>query len=491
MIWNVTIPDNTLRYGKLVSLILVLSAFLNNKDVFAQDTTEPENLITSEESISPLRPADRPLRFYLVDIPLTFKDGIYYPSWQQSIHLTKNIHQTADQLIARALEPVHPFWGKVLTTTGILGFNVLHAFAPTGLGWQHQEAHRAILRANGISSENESYNKVCNFCNSVHRRSPFFSMRLATFNVNDQDLIDFKANNYADFNRNRGAGHEGQLEMITGLKKDAFYYGTPLYRDLVPMWLNTYVVISFLSEYKQSDYDEKIDIRNFDEPLIEERDITGVEFTAWVYDLFLPDEPYDLRGIDGGLHPYHDGVDRYIGNEDLTTEMRDYLEQQSRLAYLNLLSPQLFGLNRIKIINPFNKRPMYWNFNVTHNVNSFGHNVDVNFFIQQGKYNWFFTYHNYKNQNNYFPGIGAELIRYPLKKGFFSGGIDLWIQPENQRFQDTKGAFGGGIKAGIDMPVSEWLEWSLATDIKTKGTWYGVPTTDSYFQIRGGMNVHF
>ncbi|MDX1407236.1 MAG: hypothetical protein R3330_03855, partial [Saprospiraceae bacterium] len=378
---------------------------------------------TVPDPVSGLGPDDRVLRFPILDLPLNFKDGIYYPSWQQSINLTKNIHQTVNTGLANWLEPVDPVWGKVLTVGASLGFNVIHTFLPTGLGWQHQEAHRAILRANGISSENESYNKICNFCNTVHREAPFFSRRLATFNVLDQDMVDFKANNYADFSRNRGAGHEAQFEMTLGLKKDAFYYHTPLYRDLVPMWLNTFVVVMLVRESKSDDYDIKIDERNLEETTIEERDISGVELTPWVYDLFLPDEPYDMRGNNGGVHPYHAGVDRYIGNEDLTPEMIDYLNKQQGLVWLNLLSPQMFGIRKFKSKNPFNGRPLYFNFNVSHNVTSFGYIIDVNFMVQEGKYNWFFTIHNYNNQNNYWPGLGAELVRYPLDKGFISGGL--------------------------------------------------------------------
>lgn len=438
---------------------------------------------------SSLMPVERPLRFHLLDLPQNVKDGIYYPSWQQSLHLTKNIHQVVNTSLARWLEPIDPVWGKVLTVGASLGFNIVHTFAPTGLGWQHQEAHRAILRTNGVTSENESYNKICNFCNTVHRPAPFFSTRLATFNVADQDLIDFKANNYPDFNRNRGAGHEAQFEMTLGIKKDMFYYGTPVYRDLVPLWLNAAVVIMLVREPNQDDYDQKIDERNLRESTIEERDISGVEITPWVYDLFLPDEPYDMRGNNGGVHPYHDGVDRYIGNEDLTPEMIDYLDKNQSLVFLNLISPQMFGFNRFKSTNPFNGRPIYWNLNVSHNVTSFGYIIDVNFMVQEGDHNWFFTIHNYNNQENYWPGLGAELVRYPLKDGYISGGLDVWIQPENQRFQDNRGQGGFALKFALDKPLTRTLEWNVSADFKTEGVVFGIPRTKSFFQVRTGINL--
>ncbi|MDX1478913.1 MAG: hypothetical protein R3301_14470 [Saprospiraceae bacterium] len=479
---NVTNDRARLLWLRLVFAILLISCGFGMQALPADQDTVPD-------PVSSLTPDDRALRFPILDLPLNFKDGIYYPSWQQSINLTKNIHQTVNKGLANWLEPVDPLWGKVLTAGASLGFNVLHTFLPTGLGWQHQEAHRAILRANGISSENESYNKICNFCNSVHRPAPFFSRRLATFDVLDQAMVDFKADNYADFNRNRGAGHEAQMEMTLALKKDAFYYHTPLYRDLVPMWFNAFIVIRLVRESKDDDYDQKIDERNFDETTIEERDISGVEMTPWVYDLFLPDEPYDQRGTNGGAHPYYDGIDRYIGNEDLTQEMIDYLGKQQNLVLLNLISPQMFGIRKFKSKNPFNGRPLYFNFNVSHNVTSFGYIIDVNFMVQEGKYNWFFTIHNYNNQNNYWPGLGAELIRYPLNKGFISGGLDVWIQPENQRFFDNRGQGGFALKCTYDTAISKRLEWSIGADFKTEGVVFGIPKTGSSFQLSTGINL--
>ena len=69
---------------------------------------------------SPLRPEDRPINLFLVDIPTNFDDGYYWPTFTQSIHNTVAVHQVVNKTLGRLLEPVHPFWGKVLTGGAIL-----------------------------------------------------------------------------------------------------------------------------------------------------------------------------------------------------------------------------------------------------------------------------------------------------------------------------------------------------------------------------------
>lgn len=425
---------------------------------------------------TPLTPKDRPINLYLLDYPLNFKGGYYWPSLNQSIYTTTAVHEIVNKSVGNTFEPIHPFWGKALTMTTILAFNAFYSYVPTGTAWQHQEAHRAILRNRDI----HSYNQANEF--------RFFSKRIATKNVSDQDLIDFKRDYPAEFIRNRGAGHEAQLEVIEQMKKDAFFYGTPGYRDIIPYLLNTAVTIQYVNEFRQDDYDQAIDERNKVELTPDVRDISGVEFTPWVYDLFRPDEPYNLRGTNGGAHPYGVGVDRYIGNEDLTEEEKNYLEKQSRLVWLNLISPHTFGFPRFKATNPFNSKPMHWNFSVVHNLISFGHVIDFNIFLQQNKWNLFFTYHNYKNKDRYFPGINLEVHRFPFKKVFLTGALGLWMQPRDQRFHANMGTAGGIVRLGIASRLYKKLEWFLEGDMKTEGWVSGNVALEPQGQFQFGLN---
>ncbi|KAA5547909.1 hypothetical protein [Adhaeribacter rhizoryzae] len=426
---------------------------------------------------TPLTPENRPINLYLADYPLNFDDGYYWPSLNQSIQNTVAVHQVVNTSLGKALEPIHPFWGKVLTTGSILAFNVVYTYLPGGTAWQHQEAHRAVLRLRGISS----YNQANDF--------RFFKKRIATKNVKDQDLINFKRDYPADFIRNRGIGHEAQLEMIEQLKKDAFYYGTPGYRDIVPNLLNTIVTIQYVNEFRQKNYDTDIDERNKVELTPDVRDISGVEFTPWVYDLFRPDEPYQNRGTNGGAHPYGSGVDRYIGKEDLTGEELDYLKKQSRLVWLNLVSPHNFGFARFRAMSPFNSQPFHYNFSLVHNLVSFGRVIDYNIYLQQNKWNLFFTYHDYKNRERHFPGINLEVYRFPMKKIFLTGAMGLWMQPKDQLFRSEGSTAGGILKLGIAAPLSKRFEWFLEGDRKTNGWSSGNVSLEPITQVQFGLNL--
>jgi len=429
--------------------------------------------------------SDRPLRVTLFDYPLNVTDGYYLTSMNQSLHVTKGIHQSVSGTQGRLLEEDHPFWGKAITLLGTSVFNVVHAYLPTGLAWQHQEAHRAILRYFGIHSYNMAY------------EARLFTMRVATNQVSDEDLTNFKAEHPADFNRNRGAGHEAQNDMMLAMKKDAFMYGTPGYRDIPAIFFNTFVIITYVREYKKKDYDEKIDLRNQEEACcVEDRDIQGVEFTPWVYDLFLPDEPYYLRGNNGGVHPYDTAptVDRYIGNEDLTPEMAKYLDKQAVLVFFTALSPSLFGITRFKSKSPFNGEPFWWNFSFRHDLQGFGHVVDFTAYLMQNQWNLFVTMHNYKNKTNWFPGLDVQVMRYPLGTLFGTALVGMWLQPEDQSFTSTKPKPGGQIQFRLDGPISQkvsWLEWSVETDMKTTGYAAGYVALDPMFEIRAGVNLRY
>lgn len=430
----------------------------------------------NQDSITHLQPADRPLNFYLIDYPLNFKNGYSWPSLNQSIYNTVAIHQVVNTTLGRALEPIHPFWGKVLTTGSILAFNVVYSYLPGGTAWQHQEAHRAVLRFRGI----HSYNQANDF--------RFFQKRIATKNVSDQDLIGFKRDYPAEFIRNRGIGHEAQLEVIEQIKKDAFYYGTPGYRDVIPNLLNSIITIQYVNEFRQKNYDRDIDERNKAELTANVRDISGVEFTPWVYDLFRPNEPYQHRGNNGGVHPYGCCIDRYIGKEDLTPEELNYLKKQSRLVWLNLVSPHNFGFARFRAINPFNSQPFHFNFGLVHNLISFGRVIDYNIYLQQNKWNLFLTYHDYKNKERHFPGIDLEVHRYPLNKIFLTGALGMWVQPKDQLFRSEGGTAGGMIKLGVASRLTNKFEWFLEGDTKSKGWASGIVALEPITQVQFGIN---
>ncbi len=116
---------------------------------------------------------------------------------------------------------------------------------------------------------------------------------------------------------------------------------------------------------------------------ISKRDFTGLDFSAWAYDLFNANEPYQNRGI----HRSGVGIDRYIKPSDLTADQIKYLKKQGYLQIINMASPMLFGLDNSFKINSLN---LNWNFAVRHILTSFGHDITPSIFIKTTQYNGVF-----------------------------------------------------------------------------------------------------
>src|SRR6185295_15238755 len=124
---------------------------------------------------------------------------------------------------------------------------------------------------------------------------------------------------------------------------------------------------------------------------VKRRDFTGHDFTAWVYDLHRPDEPYSARGV----HPSGVGIDRYIKPSDLSSGEFAYLRRQGRLQLLNLIDPFMFGLHEVTL--DVHGTPMRMNANIGHLLTSFGRTIDTNIFVARGGAKVMVTMHAYAN----------------------------------------------------------------------------------------------
>lgn len=63
---------------------------------------------TNDSLSTALTPKDRPINLYLLDYPLNFKDGYYFPSLNQSIYTTVTVQEVVNKSLGNALEPIHP-----------------------------------------------------------------------------------------------------------------------------------------------------------------------------------------------------------------------------------------------------------------------------------------------------------------------------------------------------------------------------------------------
>lgn len=396
------------------------------------------------------------LKLPLLDLPYNQESENKFflesPSMKQALDLTSSLYMLSitetdkflDKKIKNKNEP--SFLRGISHALVYLGISQL----PLGGSWLHEEYHRAVMNKNGIDSYNGVYNLK------------LFSDTISVSKVKDEDLIKLKKNNVNDLIRLHSAGYEGQSELVLNLEKETFFkdneWNQGYYIYSLLNIANNYFYIKYTTSPKS---DEDVDKFNSKENDIKNRDFTGYDFTAWTYDLFRPDEPYENRGV----HPSGVGIDRYIKFSSLTEEEQNYLKKQSNLAALSFIDMKFWIRKDIKVGNTGKI-----SLNLKHNLTPFGNSINGNMFYKNKDFNLFTTVSNYHNYKNSFYGIDMQLVDYPLnfenKKIFLSYRASLWKQPKNLKFKTSDGEIGGLIGINTKYYVSD--KWAVNLNIEGK-----------------------
>lgn len=384
----------------------------------------------------------------------SFFKGFANPGMQQSLSLTSSIYTAAhfgvDQVPGKnSLAATKT--GKLLHMAALIFSDFILTYAPGGAGWLHEEYHRAVMTRFHVNS----FNDMNTF--------PLGAELVSVNHVKDEDLIRFKLESHADFNRMHVAGIEGEYMLINKLQRNNFFYNGKQTHEIL-YWLSTVNSIAYVNASSNPEsVDAGTDEMNLKEKSVPERDFTGYDFSGWAYDLFNPDEPYEMRGI----HPTGTGIDRYIKTTDLSKPALDYLKKQGRLQWLNLLSPMLFWQKSISVNNDFR-----FNFAIRNFLTSAGNDISMNVFLKKGKMNLVIAYHHFMNYQHAFPALELECFEYPCKISsgvfLFSPRIIAGIQPENQSFLTGEYEFSGlaGFRSDwlCKSPVKPYLEITAKTN---------------------------
>jgi hypothetical protein len=363
----------------------------------------------------------------------------------------------------------------IIHNLGIVAGDLLMSWMPGGDGWLHEEYHRAVMSRYGINS----FNGMNLF--------PIGAELIYVSNVKDEDLIRLKQESPADMVRLHIAGIESDYTLINNLQRNNFFYGQNLLNEILyaMITVNSHFYILFSSSSDQVDKDTLE--RNKTEKTISERDFTGFDMTAWVYDLFRPDEPYEARGP----HPSGVGINRYRTTRDLTDDELKYLKNRFYWHFINYLSPMLFGFRSI----PLGGSGLAGNFAMRHLLTSFGTAVSAQVFLKYKPFNMAFAYHSYLNYKHYFPAIEAELVDYPFYFGkfgmFLSPRIIIGLQPENQKFKTGSPEFLGLFGLRADFMVSKHFLPYIDFTAKTDGWVAGNEYLDSNVSVKIGISARF
>lgn len=343
--------------------------------------------------------------------------------------------------------------------TGLL-FSKYGSELPIPLGvWGHEEYHRAVLGTNGIASKNGNW--------IFHRWDG------TVYGPSDEQLADLKATdlNALLYSYTAGVQYETQLTkqgVVNDFYNERTFYKAPLY--LYNAW---YVFNYFRFATSTHSDSVKVIAPEFEHKEASQRDFAGADLTAWVYDMFNPDEPYESRDA----FPNGEGVNRRIGFHDLPEEAQHYLVKQKRLALLNFLNPAIIMVNRIKINDDLTVLPF-----VQYSPTHFGNSVSLNVpFTYQGE-GYYLGVNRYSNYKHHYYGVDAGLYQRSLQalEGLkISCIVKIWKQPDS--FFGDKASWGGAIKWSMAYPVADRLNVTLDITGKTAGWLEGNPNLERNF----------
>lgn len=419
-----------------------------------------------------------------LDMPANFKHNSLAfkqlsPSTNQSLALTSSLSQTQQYYTKRLFFNPSKKYSLTeksiryigLCTTDLLAEYII-GYMPLGAGWLHEEWHRAVLNQNNV----RSFDDINKF--------PIGQELVSVSHLTDEDLIRFKASNNPDFVRMGIAGAEAQSELVKSLQKDNFYYKTNVFSQ-VSYWINILNNIGYINICSTIEGDSMtIKAEQAEGTRIEVRDFTGLDFTGWIYDLSRPDEAYEQRGLsESGV-----GIRRYRRTTDLTTEELNYLKKMGKLNLVNLISPMMFMVNSIKI-----NQDLRFNFSLFHNLTSFGYDVGSFFLVDYKNSFYYLGLHNYRNLENGFYGIEAQLIDKEQElsgiKFLISPGLHIWTQPENQEFRTSKMQAGGRAELNISTVLGKIWRPYITISAKTSGWVAGDISLEPDLSARFGLRV--
>jgi len=405
------------------------------------------------------------LDYNFIDLPFSnegtdmsgIKGLISNPSMSQSLNLATSLNSLKREGLYRLMSKnpsIKPYYKYSAFLIDILSYLPI----PLTSAWMHEEFHRAVLTKHG----GNSYNEMNNF--------PIGKTLISVLDINDNDLIKLKHDSPQDMVRMSEAGIEGEYLLANSINRTAFFYNTksisitPL---LIALNSSMYVLTSSGKNIdKETDKMNRTDGQN-----INKRDLLGVDFLSYTYDLFRPNEPYQNRGI----HPSGVGINRYIKRSQLTPAELSYLKQQGLLQLINFINPISLMFTSFTITKKENGDDTRANLYFNHWLTSFGYDISSTGLLHSNFHNYAFTFHNYVNHTNWMPGVEAETYDYLIGKNIIKNPIPVtaramvWLQPKDQLFYSKKLQAGGLIEAKIYYPVSKTINPYISFTAKTSG----------------------
>lgn len=371
-------------------------------------------------------------------------------SMQQSLAITQSFYQFSHYSFQK-------IWGDTSTNTliSIILFDTLSSWLPLGNGWLHEEWHRSVLNQYDINSYNAVYDWQ------------LFAETISVNNLSDEQLQTLKAEHPQDFIRLHAAGLEAQSQLNLSLEKDKFFRSSKSF-DYMLLWFNTINSLAYLNACSTTEANRLTrDILNNEGTDISQRDFTGLDCNAWVYDLFKPEEDYNARGA----HPSGEGIQRYITYDDLSTREKEFLRMQYYLYFLNLVDPFLLSKDSFSLTIPSTSTIFTYNTNLQHYLNPFGYSINWNIFLKSSAHKYFLQWKNHFNYHRYFPALSVAVLdeKTPVSQLHYDLELSVWQQPKKLSFFTHEHQYGGLISLDLNYTFNRYLQLSNRVSYKSKG----------------------
>jgi hypothetical protein len=375
-------------------------------------------------------------------------------AWFEGMHLAAGrLSETIPASAPGAREAMA--WGTIFAIDG------LSNLIPGGLGWMHEEWHRAVLGRWGIGSRNGVYDFEGGGVVPV-------------YGLLDDELAALKRRSPADLVRLHLAGDESFDALSQRWMEDTLRFGG-VRRRWGPVRFSTRRLVGthgwmlllhnlYLAASASGGFDEEVETISAGERSERERDFAGPDFTAWVYDLHRPSEPYEFRGI----HPTGVGIDRYRTTADLSGRERRWLSLQSRLAWLNVVDPQLFQIAWFE-----DRVGRRWTGRLRHQLLPWGHQLSARVLVDQPDPSWGAAAGLQLGRNGVRSFAGASGTMWWRPMGSMSwelrADVSAWQQPEDLRFDDN----GSAAAAGGELQAVWWTHEHLGVALDVGAKSYG------------------
>jgi len=426
------------------------------------------------------------LNYNILNYPLSKESfGLYgtsglitSPSMSQSLNITTSFHNLAREGLYRLYLKSNKSKKVYQISSSVLDL-ILYLPIPLSSGWLHEEFHRSIMLKNGF----QSYNDINKF--------PITQTFINVSNVRDEDLILLKKKHPQDMIRMSIAGIEGEYMLVNNINQSQFLHNSNSY-TLTPL-LSTLNSVFYVLACSDQELSENIEYSESEWNNISKRDIVGLDFLAWTYDLYNPFEAYEARGI----HPSGNGIDRYITYNDFSEDGKRYLKKQGYLQLLNFINPMTWGINSFDIKGSVFGSDTRGNFYVNHILSPFGYDMSLTSLFSIHNKTYIFAIHNYINYSNWTPGVEASFFDIELNQNFsrntfkISATINTWLQPENQLFLDIKSMLGASIQTNAYYSIGAHWQPYISLTAKSKGWIMGNEFLDKNISFSVGTRTFF